>query len=146
MRAHPASSCASSTGCAQPGPGRESEAAMTKPSLRTSGPSLFGCAPRSMPERRQGGQSLVIFALLLVALAGMAGLAVGGGGILMVWRAGAFIMSRFTLGEQPIHELCSMANAALTAKAREQAGEYGYQNDTHDDWVTGSCPPTPGTY
>ncbi|HLC34574.1 MAG TPA: Tad domain-containing protein [Anaerolineales bacterium] len=130
---------------------------MTKPSLRTSGPSLFGCAPRSMPERRQGGQSLVIFALLLVALAGIAGLALDGGNVLMIRRqgqnaadqaslAGAFIMSRFNLGEQPIHELCSMANAALTAKAREQAGEYGYQNDTHDDWVTVSCPPTQGTY
>jgi len=130
---------------------------MTKPSLRTSGPSLFGCAPRAMPGRRLGGQSLVIFALLLVALAGIAGLALDGGNILMIRRqgqnaadqaslAGAFIMSRFNLGEQPIHELCSMANAALTTKAREQAGDYGYQNDTHDDWVTVSCPPTQGTY
>ncbi|MCX6026284.1 MAG: Tad domain-containing protein, partial [Chloroflexi bacterium] len=130
---------------------------MTQPSLRRSGRSLFGCAPRTMPERRLGGQSLVIFALLLVALAGMVGLALDGGNILMIRRqgqnaadqaslAGAFVMSRFNLGEQPIHQLCGMANAALTTKARAQASEYGYQNDTHDDWVTVSCPPTQGTY
>src|SRR3972149_7789683 len=109
MRAHPASSCASSTGCAKPGPGRESEAAMTKPSLRTSHRSLGGCSPWTLPERRLGGQSLVIFALLLVALAGIGGLALDGGNVLMIRRqgqnaadqaslAGALIMGRFHLG------------------------------------------------
>src|SRR4030067_3393462 len=108
MRAHQASSCASSTGCAKPAPSRESEAAMTRPSPRTSGRSLYGCALRSLPERHLGGQSLVIFALLLVALAGIAGLALDGGNILMIRRqgqnaadpaspAGAFIICRFNL-------------------------------------------------
>jgi hypothetical protein len=109
------------------------------------------------PRPGASGQSLVIFALLLVALAGIAGLALDGGNILMIRRQGqnaadqasltaAFIMSRFNLGEQPMHQLCVMADAALTAKAREQAAEYGYQNDTHDDWVTVNCPPTQGEY
>jgi len=104
-----------------------------------------------------GGQSLVIFALLLVALAGIAGLALDGGNILMIRRQGqnaadqaslaaAFIMSRFDLGEQPLHQLCPLANAQLTDKALAQAAEYGYQNDAHDDWVTVNCPPTHGTY
>jgi Putative Flp pilus-assembly TadE/G-like len=109
--------------------------------------------------RRSGaeGQSLVIFALLLVALAGIAGLALDGGNILMIRRqgqnaadqaslAGAFAMSRFNLGEQPLHQLCAMANAQLTARALAQAADYGYENDGHDDWVRVSCPPTQGTY
>ncbi len=103
------------------------------------------------------GQSLVIFALLLVALAGIAGLALDGGNLLMIRRQGqnaadqaslaaAFAMSRFNLGEEPLHRLCSLAHAQLTTKALAQAADYGYQNDTHDDWVTVNCPATQGTY